>query len=220
MRKNQNSGQCKERKENVPRELEKVESGYFGEYDLYYFRISFKSGTKLPNKIFIFGMTVAAVVIIVGGVSWTLFNSNQPAAAPSDTTQPSNQPESQNPEVPTDTSPGSSDNPTNSSNSESSALPEEQVKDAAMTYIKTAHAKTAPLMTDLSWTGGRLETEDPNTETYIYYAANWEVTIEWPLVSNPTYTVSASYRSEETQIVWQGTFQNGNIKETSYTDSP
>ena len=179
------------------------------------------SGIRLPSKTFIFGTTVLAVVIIIGGLSWTLVNSNQP------TQNSSSLPESQNPEVPPATSPGSSDNPSNATNSDSSgtsfpetaALPEE-VKDAAIAYIKTTYPKVAQFMTDLAWTGGRLETGDVSTETYIYYASDWTVTVEWLLVSNPTYKVSANYTSAETLIVWQGTYQNGNVKETSYTFNP
>lgn len=173
-----------------------------------------------------------AVVIIIGGLSWTLFNSNQTAAPPSSTensqtTQnPSNSTEPQNTEVPSETSDSSTNSPdstvTNTSETSpqtSSVLPEE-VRDAAMTYVKTKHSRTAQFMTDLSWTGSRLDTEELGNETYVYYASSWTVTVRWPLVSNPTYSISASYNSEETFIIWQGTYQNGSIKETSYTQNP
>lgn len=173
------------------------------------------SGIRLPSKTFVFGITVLAVVIIIGGLSWTLFNPNQPTVTPS----PSENPQTaQNPSNSTESasSSGSSSYPANSSFPETYVLPED-VRDAAMAYINTAHHNVVQFMTNLSWTGGRIDTGDRNTETYMYYASGWTVTVQWPLVTNPVYNVSANYISEETQITWQGTYQNGNIKETSYT---
>ena len=176
----------------------------------------------MPNKIFIFGMTVLAVVIIIGGIGWTLFKPNQSTVPPSGNSQttqpPSNLPEGQNSETPPE---GSDSTVTNSSETTGSSVLPEEVRDAAMAYVKIKHSKTAQFMTDLSWAGSRLDSEELGNETYVYYAASgWTVTVQWSLVSNPVYDVSAELNSEENFILWQGTYQNGNIKETSYTQSP
>jgi hypothetical protein len=86
-----------------------------------------------------------------------------------------------------------------------------------MTHIKTAHSNTAQFMDELFWNGGRLETEETDTETYIYYANDWTLTVNWPLVETPTYNISANYNSQDIFIVWEGTYQNGAVKEKSYT---
>ena len=171
----------------------------------------------LPSKTFILGITVLAVVIIIGGASWTILDLGKPTT-PADTNNtlpdqtPSEQPEPQNPE---DTVPA----PENSTDvpADSQGVTEEQVKDAAMAHIKSTYPVTAQFMINLTWNGGRLETESLETETYVFYASYWTVTVEWPMVSNPTYKVSAAYSLEETLVMWEGSYQNGKITETKYS---
>jgi hypothetical protein len=76
-------------------------------------------------------------------------------------------------------------------------------------------------MKQLNWTGRRAT--PPNrigAETYMYYSQGWNLTVNYPVVPNPIYTVTADYSAPFTgipyRIIWQGTWQNGTINETSY----
>jgi hypothetical protein len=98
---------------------------------------------------------------------------------------------------------------------------QEEVRDSVMSYVGLNHPETAQFMKDLVWTGGRVT--PPNVlgaETYMYYSQGWNVTISYPVVPNPIYTVMADYSATSVgipyRIVWQGTWQNGLIDETSY----
>lgn len=98
---------------------------------------------------------------------------------------------------------------------------QEKPRDTVMNYIKSNHPETTQFMNDLVWTGGR--TTPPNlvgAETYMYYSQGWNFTINYPVVPNAIYTIIADYSAVSTgipyRIVWQGTWQNGTIKETSY----
>lgn len=173
----------------------------------------------MPSKTFILGITVLAVVIIIGGSTWTFLElgktttPNQPDNSTPDLT-PSEEPENESPEE-TPGSENSTDVP-----SGYSGVTVEQVKDVVMAYIKSAHPETAQFMTEnMTWNGGRLPPEslESEIETYVYHAPDWTVTVEWPLVSNPTYKVTAGYSLEATVIIWQGTYQNAAIKETSFS---
>jgi uncharacterized protein (UPF0333 family) len=156
-------------------------------------------------------ITIAVVVIIVGGyATWALLNSNQsddleatPSPTATATPEPSSSPE---------------DNV------------QQQVRDASMTYIKTNHPETEQLMTDLSWTGGRQETGLIGAETYVYETVHgmlggqwWTVELTYPVVLNPVYTVAVNYTqsgvASPVNIVWQGTYQDGTITETSYSSN-
>ena len=95
----------------------------------------------------------------------------------------------------------------------------DEASDAAMSYIATNHADIASLTQNLNWTGGRATPEGlVGSETYIYTAGNWNVTITYPVVPNPVYTVSAVYTDTANQVTieWAGTYQNSTITETSY----
>lgn len=172
----------------------------------------------MPNRVFMFGVTVLAVVIIIGGVSWTLFGPGEPAESTVPdgskpvSEKPSDQPVTESPDI----TPEPSENPVGYGN-ESSVPLEEQARDAALAYMRSARPATAQFMTDLSWRGGRLDTGSADVETYVYYASDWEVRVEWPLVANPAYKVTATYSLGTTLIVWEGSYQNGTIKETRYS---
>ena len=97
---------------------------------------------------------------------------------------------------------------------------QEQVRDAAISYIQANHTQAAQLMTNLNWTGGRQDTGLLGAETYIYNSTNWTVTIKYPVVQNPIYTINATYSSGNAAVAWQGTYRNGTITETSYTFTP
>jgi len=102
---------------------------------------------------------------------------------------------------------------------------QEQVRDATMTYIRANHPETAQFMNNLSaWTGGREDTGLLGAETYIYNSTGWTVTIKYPVIPNPVYTITADYSATSTQgasipyrVIWEGTWENGSVTETSYT---
>ena len=111
-----------------------------------------------------------------------------------------------------------------------SPLTQEQVRDAVMNSIKIYHNETTQFMQNLTWTGGKVDTGLVGAEKYVYTtlkpvpgAAGWTVTLDYPVVPNPTYTVTANYTQSGVQspysIVWTGTSQNGNITQTSYSSN-
>jgi hypothetical protein len=118
--------------------------------------------------------------------------------------------------------PTSSINPISTpSPSPNELITQEKVRDAVMIYIKSNHTETAQFMKDLVWNGGKVT--PPNTvgaETYMYFSQGWNVTIQYPLVPNAVYKIIADYSatgiSIPYRIIWQGTWQNQVIKETSY----
>ena len=92
---------------------------------------------------------------------------------------------------------------------------QEQVRDSAMTFIKTKHVQTAQLMTSLEWVGQRDDAGLVGQEKYVYTSGDWTVTVSYPVTSNPTYNITADY-SADSYVSWQGTYQQGAIKETIY----
>jgi hypothetical protein len=139
----------------------------------------------LTRKTLLAVLALVIVLVIVGGVSWVLINSNPP------------------PELST----------------------QEQVRDAVMAYIKNNHDETAQFMNSLAWTGGRATPQGIiGAETYTYLSQGWNVTMRYPVVPNPIYTITADYAATSTgsasipyRVIWQGAWQNGTITETSYT---
>ncbi len=97
---------------------------------------------------------------------------------------------------------------------------QEQVRDAAMNFIKTNHAETAAFMTNLSWTGGRQDTGLVGSEKYVYNSTDWSVIITYPVIPTPIYAINATYCQGNTAVQWQGTDDNGTITETGYTFTP
>jgi hypothetical protein len=92
-----------------------------------------------------------------------------------------------------------------------------QIRDQAMVYIEANNTQTVPLMQSLAWSGGRQETGLLGSETYLYTSGNWMVQIQYPVVANPLYTITANYSSGDVKVYWVGTCQNSPIKETSKT---
>jgi hypothetical protein len=106
---------------------------------------------------------------------------------------------------------------------------QEQMRDITMAFVKVYHNETVPYMQDISsWTGGRTTPEGlAGGETYSYESTGWNVTIRYPVVLNPTYTVTANYTSPISQVFpaqvivsWQGTLQDGILNETAYNFNP
>ncbi|MCW4019145.1 MAG: zinc-ribbon domain-containing protein [Candidatus Bathyarchaeota archaeon] len=103
-------------------------------------------------------------------------------------------------------------------NGDSEVPVQEQVRDAVITYIECYHPETAQYMQSLSWSGGRETPEGlDGAETYSYVSDGWNVTIHYPVIPNPIYTVMAVFSDENITIRWEGTYQNGDITETHYS---
>jgi hypothetical protein len=101
---------------------------------------------------------------------------------------------------------------------------QEQVREAAMAYMKGNHPETAQFMNNLGWTGGRVApTVFVGAETYTYLSQGWNVTISYPVVPNPKYTITTDYSAASTggasipyRVIWQGFWEDGAIVETNY----
>jgi hypothetical protein len=101
----------------------------------------------------------------------------------------------------------------------SQLLTQEQVRDKIMGYIQSNHPETTQLLNNLSWTGGRTSTAI-GAEMYMYCSQGWNFTLSYPVVPNAIYTIRVDYSSPYTgipyRVIWQGTWQNQSIEETSY----
>jgi hypothetical protein len=107
---------------------------------------------------------------------------------------------------------------------------QEQVRDATMAYIKANHPETALLIGDLTWNGGVVDTGLVGASDYVYTTAHgmmggawWTVEITYPVIPNPTYTVTANYTQTGVlhpyNVNWTGTYQDGTVTETSYSSN-
>jgi hypothetical protein len=111
--------------------------------------------------------------------------------------------------------------PTSSSTPIPQFTSQEEVRGSVMDYIASKHPETAGYMANLSWTGGRATpVKLIGAETYMYFAGGWNVTIQYPVVPNPIYQVSADYKAPgagiPANVIWQGTYLNQVINETNY----
>jgi hypothetical protein len=86
-----------------------------------------------------------------------------------------------------------------------------------MSNVKARHTETAPLMVNLTWTGGRLDVGSPDNESYIYYSSGWTVTVENPVTSELTYTITGNYNSETIFVTFVAVSKNGALSITSYS---
>ncbi len=136
-------------------------------------------------------LVVLAVVSGVVGASWALANFGA-TDAPSDESTPETMPKF---EI------------------------QEKVRSDAMAYIAANHPETSQFMTNLTWTGGAVETFAP-PETYVYNAQGWNVMVEFPLEGSQTYKVTVGYTSQGMgipySVSWSGSWVDGNITETQY----
>ena len=108
-----------------------------------------------------------------------------------------------------------------------SALDQEQIRDLIALYIQVYHNQTEPYMQSLTWMGGRMTLMGMmGSEFYSYESSGWNVTIQYPVVPNPLYTIMAQYKptqywnTGDVLISWQGTMQNGTITENVYKFNP
>ncbi len=94
--------------------------------------------------------------------------------------------------------------------------------DTVMAYVAANHSEVSGLLGTEGWTGGRLETGLVGAETYVYQNGGWNVTVSNPVILEPVYTVVVHYAVPADQIgipysvVWEGTWQDGNITETNF----
>jgi hypothetical protein len=176
-----------------------------------------KTGGKLRRTLLIAVVAVIVVIMVMSYVGWTGLNTNNPTITP----QPSTTPQvSQTPELSPTMAPSSSIEVFPSPSSSPVPLTQEQIRDAAMDYIKTYHSKTSEFMENLTWTGGRATAEGlVGTETYTYTSSNWTVTSQYPVVLDPIYKITVNYSATDILISWEGTCENRTMKEINYTFS-
>jgi len=113
---------------------------------------------------------------------------------------------------------------TSSTLADNTTLTQEQIRDLTLQYLNAYHNQTSQYMHDLSWTGGRMNMGMMvGSETYSYQSTGWNVTMQYPVVPNPIYTITAQYMPmgmHSAIMTWDGTLQSGRIAETSYTYNP
>ncbi len=186
----------------------------------------------MPPKTLLLGITILTVVIIIGGVAYTLAQGSQGSSTnPSGNGQPSpvsgnsTEPQPQYPDSTTnDTTPGSpSYNNTNTSGNDSTLSPnlsaQEQIRDLGMAFLKSNKPETAPLVANLSWTGGMDPSAPEGTIRYLFYSTDnaWSVTVESSINSTSTYTVNGTYNSLTMYVSFAETYTSGTFKLTSYS---
>jgi hypothetical protein len=100
---------------------------------------------------------------------------------------------------------------------------QEQARNDAIAYIKSNHTETDQFFpSTLTWEGGKTTAEGlVGSETYSYTSSGWNVTLHYPVVPNPQYTITVTYTDPSSTdasnwISWEGTWQSGDITETSY----
>jgi len=98
---------------------------------------------------------------------------------------------------------------------------QQKIRDSVMDYIKFNHPETAQFMNNLVWKGGRTTPQNLiSAETYVYTSEGWKFTINYPVVPNPLYNITADYSATSIsipyRIIWIGSWQNWCINETSY----
>jgi hypothetical protein len=199
----------------------------------------------VPHKDLKFAVTLIAIVAVVAIVAFVYaqqsFLANQPSASPQPNQSPTDAPtegeQTANPSAIPETSqtPQTTENPQATASAQPTATPEpgttepnltvEQIRSAIMTYIRTSHNQTINYMPTAAWTGGHVDSMGVGSEKYSYLNQNWNVTLQYPVVPNAVYTVTADYSPmqgasvAQPTIAWKGTWQSGVIIETSYSFS-
>ncbi len=110
-------------------------------------------------------------------------------------------------------------NPTQNPNNPETAPSVEQIRDQAMTYIAANHTLTMPLMQTFHWSGGRQDTDLMGSEIYQYTGGNWTIKLQYPVVPNPDYTITANYSDGSCFFDWTGTYHNSIMTQTSSSDT-
>lgn len=179
--------------------------------------LSSRSGiAKIVVAILI--VVVASTAVAIGYYAIAQFLSQNGSPTPTPSPEPTVTPSPTQTPIPTPTS--SSANPTPTP-SPPELTTQERIRNTIMYYIKSNHPETAQFMNDLVWSGGRATPQNIlGAETYKYYSQGWNFTINYPVVQDPIYNIVADYSTTSIgipyRIIWNGTWQNEVIKETSY----
>ena len=115
---------------------------------------------------------------------------------------------------------------TSSNTDTKTALTQEQIRDLTLQYLSAYHNQPLQYMHDFSWSGGRVDQAMMvGSDIYSYQSGGWNITMQYPVVPNPAYTITEHYKeldthSDDLVVDWQGTLQNGAITQTSYQHRP
>jgi hypothetical protein len=188
----------------------------------------------MPPKSLLLGITVLSIVIIIGGIGYTLVQ-NQTASTSSTsgngqpTTTPDTTPEVQ-PQYPdtnstdinggiSSTTPDTSGGSGTGDSSSTASSPQEQIRDQGMAFLKVSKTETAPLMNNLTWSGGRDDLAPMGTDRYLYYSMDftWSVTVESATNSTTAYTISGTYNSASMTVSFNETYTGGVFQIKGYT---
>jgi len=188
----------------------------------------------MPPKTLLIGITVLSIVIIIGGIGYTLVEEQRTPSPSTSTDGQSNTNPDTTPEVqpqysdtnstdttggPTSTTPDTSGANETGGSSSGGTSPQEQIRDKAMEFLKSNKTETRQLINNLAWIGGRDDLAPMGTERYLYYSTNnaWSLTIESTTNSTTTYAISGDYNSVNMTVSFKETYTNGVFRITSYT---
>jgi len=102
-------------------------------------------------------------------------------------------------------------------NQEAVPEPPESARDTAITYILQAHGELGAPKVPASWAMENLTPGLLGASNLQYTGDGWTVTVSYPVVLEPTYTVDVDY-SGEVCFQWTGTVsQTWAVAETNFT---
>ncbi len=108
-------------------------------------------------------------------------------------------------------------NGTEPENQEAVPEPPESARDTAIAYILQAHEEVGAPQVPTSWEMENLTPGLLGASNLQYTADGWTVTVSYPVVLEPTYTVDVDY-SGEVCFQWTGTVsQTWDVAETNFT---
>jgi len=100
---------------------------------------------------------------------------------------------------------------------ESAPEPPEFARDTAIEYIVQTHEELGALPVPSSWETQNLTPGLFGASNLQYTADGWNITVSYPVVLEPTYTVDVDYTGEFS-FQWTGTVsQDWNVTETNFT---
>jgi len=100
---------------------------------------------------------------------------------------------------------------------ESVPEPPEFARDTAIDYILQTHEEVGALSVPSSWETQNLTPGLLGASNLQYTGDGWTVTVSYPVVLEPTYTVEVEYTGEAS-FQWTGTVsQDWNVAETNFT---
>ncbi len=86
------------------------------------------------------------------------------------------------------------------------------IRDQIMASIAANHPETAPLFKVTNWSGGLIPNQEgfEGSSIYQYTSVGWNLTIQYPVVPDPIYSVNATYADPNSHsgnviVDWQGT---------------